>query len=60
MTGRRLDELWLDTTGVIVFGVGNISRPSHSQVRSTGCTLLPAVKTGLMILYVYIHEATRR
>ena len=60
VTGRRLDEMWLDTTGVIVFRVGKIGQPSHSQARSTECTLPPAVKTRLMVLYVYIHEATRR
>lgn len=26
-----LDEVWLGTTGVIVLGVGNISRPSQAS-----------------------------
>jgi len=58
VTGRRLDRVWLGTTGVIVFGVGNVSQPSHRRVDLTGRTPLPATERGLMILDVCIHEAT--
>ena len=42
-----LDEVWLGTTGVIVLGVGNISHPSHRQVKTPGRTLLPAMEKGI-------------
>ena len=47
--------VWLNTTGVIVMEVGNMSHPSHRQVKSTERTLLPVVKLGLMILDVGIY-----
>ena len=56
MTGPRLDEVRLDTAGVIVLGVGNISHPSHRQVGSAKRTLLPVMKTGIDdIMCVYMR-----
>ena len=39
-----LDEVWL---GVIVLRVGNISHPSHRQVKTPGHTLPPAMENGI-------------